>query len=1044
MKRYPIFCILCSIFALFSWSFAQDNSEDDNNPVYELNPFEVDESSDVGYLAANTLSGTRFNSSLRDTSASVSVFTQEFLDDTGLKDINELINYSLSTVLDTDDQDGDGGGANTFLNSTTTTQRIRTRGVESSRGVDYFKSITPDDSYRIGRYDDARGPNGVLFGISYAGGLINQTSLVANTYQDSGRVEYSFGNQSRNRAEFRYNKVLIEDKLAILVAGVTQNNGGWRQYDFQDKDRIFGTLTYRPIERLTIRANYETGNETRSNITPFHSSDQSLPFYDNLLALGLDAVTFAPSNKNPNAAQRALGITGRDGNFNNTVNRFTYIDNDGTFFNAVGTYLTGGYDDPDVRAPDGTPGQGGRYIRINDPDFLPYYVNAAGPAVIRDQDLDNYTITADLQITDHWFCNASHGFQDTEVYATQTTGSQPELRADPNTTLGSLDAVRNPNPLPNPYAGQFFYDGAYRKDHNHGKYEETRISTSFEFDFADKFENAMRVFGNHKLAVAVSESDEYARRNNTNLALGGNPANSPFFQNANNQISVRHYVTDINDYNQFRLGDWRDVPDTIATDRFTPGVMTSYPVVWAESAPGNINYLVNQLTKSKMAVTQSRFWDNRVIATFGYREDSADIDRYGFVIDPLIGHIPDPTNLESTTEFDGVTRTKGIVFRVTDNISLLANSGSNIGIPDFRRTVFPDGTTSPPPKGDGEDYGVDFNFFDNRINGRAVYYTTNSIQEVVGGSQAAGQKSRIYEAFGSALSGSGRPYTVDEWAAREPELDPSVNGYFRDNVSSGYELRITANITENWRLVLNASKTDRIVSNSFSKAIEWYGLTEGADGLVVQGATQVQVPDPEDPENSITKYNVDPDAYTSDGAVAKYLAFGQQSPDADINTLVTTSDLTIAEEIFDVVDAINERREIDEKRWGLRPYRFNVFTSYDIKDGPLKGFSFGGGYRWQSANILGEENGVEFEGKALTDTDLMLRYRTSFKGNVFKGRLTIQANVVNVFDKNGIIPVRLAGDGDISYMIPGGRGIAYTRYDFIDPREVRLSLMYDF
>lgn len=87
----------------------------------------MDASQDTGYRATNTLSGTRFNSSLRDTSASVSVWTQEFLDDVGLTEINELIDYSLSTVLDTNDQDGPDGGANVYLNATTQTVRIRTR-----------------------------------------------------------------------------------------------------------------------------------------------------------------------------------------------------------------------------------------------------------------------------------------------------------------------------------------------------------------------------------------------------------------------------------------------------------------------------------------------------------------------------------------------------------------------------------------------------------------------------------------------------------------------------------------------------------------------------------------------------------------------------------------------------------------------------------------------------------------------------------------------------------------------------------------------------
>src|SRR5829696_5027913 len=49
--------------------------------VVELSPFTVNTTSDVGYVAENTLAGSRLNTRLRDTASSVAVFTKEFLDD---------------------------------------------------------------------------------------------------------------------------------------------------------------------------------------------------------------------------------------------------------------------------------------------------------------------------------------------------------------------------------------------------------------------------------------------------------------------------------------------------------------------------------------------------------------------------------------------------------------------------------------------------------------------------------------------------------------------------------------------------------------------------------------------------------------------------------------------------------------------------------------------------------------------------------------------------------------------------------------------------
>ncbi|MCB1124182.1 MAG: TonB-dependent receptor, partial [Verrucomicrobiae bacterium] len=111
----------------------------------------------------------------------------------------------------------------------------------------------------------------------------------------------------------------------------------------------------------------------------------------------------------------------------------------------------------------------------------------------------------------------------------------------------------------------------------------------------------------------------------------------------------------------------------------------------------------------------------------------------------------------------------------------------------------------------------------------------------------------------------------------------------------------------------------------------------------------------------------------------------------------------------------------------------------------LKGWSVGGGYRWNSPNIIGEENGIEFEGEPQTNADLFLRYRTSrinsFLGD---GRWTFQLNISNLFDNDTIIPSRLAIDGNLDYMVPGGRGLAYARFDIPDPREYRLTVTYDF
>ena len=71
-----------------------------NETAIELSPFVVTTDKDVGYLAANTLSGSRLNTKLYDTSASISEMTQEFLIDIGANDTMAAVDYALGFESD--------------------------------------------------------------------------------------------------------------------------------------------------------------------------------------------------------------------------------------------------------------------------------------------------------------------------------------------------------------------------------------------------------------------------------------------------------------------------------------------------------------------------------------------------------------------------------------------------------------------------------------------------------------------------------------------------------------------------------------------------------------------------------------------------------------------------------------------------------------------------------------------------------------------------------------------------------------------------------
>ncbi|MSU24388.1 MAG: hypothetical protein EXS32_11265 [Opitutus sp.] len=983
--------------------------------VIELSPFEVNTTRDTGYVAENSLAGSRINAKLRDTPGSVSVFTREFLDDLAIGDIKQLVEYSVNSEMNVEARVS-GTGQNAFINAQNLNNNILTRGIAASQGLDYFTAIGPGDAYRIGRYDDSRGPNSILFGIASVGGIVNQTSKSANTRHDAATLRHGFGSWNRSRTEFDVNFVLKKDRLAFLVAALDQQNEGWRNFDFQDKKRIFASLLARPTPRLTLSAMGETGRDFSAIMRSGIESEEMLAWYDNRTARGVDAVTATPNTALPTAAQIALGITTRAGASGGLNHRLTFLENNSSFFDAVGTYLTGTYNSSAVRSPDGLAGRTGGTLRLSDPRIYPYFNNASGPGMDRMQTLMNYTLSADYRVASNLYLNLSHNYQETRADLHLMVGASPVLRGDPNRTLGL-------NGPANPYAGRLYFDGDWRRDIHERDYRETRASLSYTLDTKSRW------LGRHSVVALASRARDYDARANSWLVLAGRPFNTDPI-NPNNRVTVRNYLTEGN-YDTYRVGDWRSLPRQISFLGQTYG--TAYA---NDAAGGGTNGAAISRTDSLLAAVQSHFWRDRIVATFGYREDRLTLFQLGYRNDPVVGDVVDPDPAKQTVNaFQGRTQSAGLVGHVFDWLSVLGNRSSNVGIPSFNRTVFPDGKLAGAPKGEGQDVGLGLDLLGGRFTAKLVYFTAvekGATGAFIANGAFTNRNQRVMAAFGSALTAAGGPYTAAQWQALARTYTPNVSGGLSDYESSGYEARLTANLTRNWRLLFNYSYTDSARAHLYDEAFAWFGLTRAAGGLAAQGVSQ----------NAAGQWIINASTYTAGGTVAKWLEFGAQRPAAAPGTLTTSANVTVAQELFNLVDDINSSKEDQEKRWGLRPHKLSFFTAYDFKEGRLRGFSIGGGWRWRSANIIGADTtNQEITGRPLSYVDLLLRYSTKFKS--LPGTVNFQVNVNNALDNSDPVPTRLLTN-DLSYQLPGGRGTPYGRLDLVDPREVRFTTTYSF
>ena len=234
----------------------------------ELSPFVVNSARDTGYHATSTLAGTRLNAPLKDLGAAISIYPREFLEDIGATNSGELLQYA--TAMEAAGPGGNFAGA-TFndMNSAVPVPdgiRENPQGSSRARGLvsptftrDFFPSAFDIDMYNTERLTVLRGPNPALVGVGSPSGVIDTSLIRAGLSANKSKVVTRYGNNDSVRSTIDLNRVLIDDRLAVRIAGLMAMEKHNQRPSYEHKERVFGTLTYKPLESSTLRGNFETG-----------------------------------------------------------------------------------------------------------------------------------------------------------------------------------------------------------------------------------------------------------------------------------------------------------------------------------------------------------------------------------------------------------------------------------------------------------------------------------------------------------------------------------------------------------------------------------------------------------------------------------------------------------------------------------------------------------------------------------------------------------------------------------------------------------------
>jgi outer membrane receptor protein involved in Fe transport len=426
--------------------------------------------------------------------------------------------------------------------------------------------------------------------------------------------------------------------------------------------------------------------------------------------------------------------------------------------------------------------------------------------------------------------------------------------------------------------------------------------------------------------------------------------------------------------------------------------------------------------ESMVGVMQSYWWDRTLVSTLGWRRDNVRTYDAGTVpVNPatgaadLNGFVPLPVTDETETSFN-----YGLVLHTPQplrrhlpfesTISLTYNHADNFRPAGQRYDIF--NNPLPGETGKTDEYGVLLSVFDGKLVFRASHYETTSglssslltsmstpISNLVSTIDAV----RTENLRGTNASNPAGVAAFNEWyngpvgtALRNtfrftettlPNGQPDITSDSRsgevvataDVVSKGEEFELTYNPTRQWRITVNANRSEAIRSRVASDLR--YVVFDTVVPLVNGPAGALK----QDALNDVF--------FFKDRFIQQ--VYNQMLP-----------------------ELANEGAPTSE----LREWRVNGITNYTFANGMFKGWNIGGGVRWQDKLAMGfpiitdpvfgrvPDVHNPYYGPDEINFDAWVGYTRAFKKFTFKAQL----NVKNIGVGDELIPVSAQPDGSVA------------------------------
>jgi len=768
-----------------------------------MSAFEVSGDKDVGYQGGNTTSGSRLNTALRDTPASIQVITPEFMADFGLNSLEDIAAYGPNMGVDYLETRSDPNPS--FISGVGPDTRVRVRGLEASAAMDFFNAVTPIDSYNTERLEVSSGPNSILFGFGNPGGLVNVTTKRAAFDRNRTGLRAQFGDWNFQRYEVDHNQVMWAGRAAFRLNTLYDYGQGWRTNDFHRIRRGALSFKVKPAARTTLTANGEVGR-LRAHITLPQNAEDGIALWSASGSRVTDDTVWVN-------ADRASGI-----NRSTAVLNYYAVGGSAStpYFiptrNAVGgRLLVSTYEDAGLPVAS----RAGR--TLVDPAILPFKYSLYGPGSVREKEFSRIVVNLEQRLTDRWSLDLAYNRESSTERTEKPANQQMILQGDPNRTIPNPTGVGAA--IPNPNAGRPFFETIWNPMWGRTNQEVFRAAVSGNF--------LLGRFGSHRVAGMYEHGANHVWAYQGRVIFvnaAGVPISNALPENAANWVRIRRYITP----GDFSTYDALDGRAPISIDR--GGVRYQSRTVVQAVGPRDVERTI----ETGMVVAQSSFFASKLAVTAGLRRDQIVYDIHGSarhtVGDPevvsgrkLVGELHYTPEIVESFSYRPTTHSVGAVYHAWPSFSVFYNTSNSNAEPRQNQNILPNETLPPPSEGKTHDYGFMVRLLDGKLFLRATRFET--AQTMLTGAISLGGLVAPTTGILDALLAA-RRITAAEYQQHTIGDVAAMVATF-DEVNKGYEVSASYNPSRTFTSQVNFSFTETDRSRIAPEFEGWYERERG-------------------------------------------------------------------------------------------------------------------------------------------------------------------------------------------------------------------------